>query len=574
MSNALMSNLEVSWLFQEMADLLEIKGENFFKIRAYRNAAKTISKLDKPLAELVKNNALEKIPGIGKAISSKIKEILKTGSCEAYKKLLEEIPKGVLEMRLIPGIGAKRARILFEDLNISSLEQLEEAARKNLIRKLPGMSAKFESDILRHIKMLKGENKLISIGTARELGKKLVEYLSTIPGVSSVELGGSLRRWKETVSDIDIVASTTNPELLKESLIKHPRTVEVLEYSQNRVHIKNWWNIEVDLSITTPDNFIPLLHRNTGSKSHYEQLKKIAESKGISLNNPSIIYPNGNKMKIESEKDIYTALCMQYIPPELREGKGEIEAALENKIPDLVEVDDIKGDLHTHTLWSDAADTIEDMVNAAKSRGYSYIAITDHSYPLNAAHGLDTKRIYSQLEEIKKLQEREKEFTILTGIECDILPDGSLAYPDEVLADLDVVVASVHSYFNQDKDTMTERIISAIKNEHVDIIGHVTGRLLEKRAGYELDLSRIFEAAAKYNTAIEINSSHKRLDLNTENAKKAKEAGVKIAINTDAHESSELNDIIYGTAVARRAWLTPDDVINTLDVKQLLRHFS
>lgn len=574
MKNTNMSNLEISWVFQEMADLLEIKGENFFKIKAYRNAAKIISKLDKPLEIFVQNNTLDKISGIGKAISSKIKELLQTGSCSAHKKLLEEIPKGVLEIRLIPGIGNVKARILFNELNISSLEQLENAAQQKMIRKLPGMSAKFESDILRHIKLLKGESKLISIGTARELGTKLVVYLSTIPGVTNIELGGSIRRWKETVSDIDIIAATTNPQLLSEALIKHPRTVEVLDTKRNRVRIRNWWNIEVDLSITSPDNFAASLHRNTGSKHHYSQLQKLAEQKNMVLSNPTITLSDGAQLNIETETDIYYALGMQYIPPELREGTGEIEAAVKNKLPDLIKVDDIKGDLHAHTFWSDAADSIEDMVKAAKSKGYSYIAITDHSVPLKVANGLDDKRLKMQCEEIEKLQEREKNFTILTGVECDILSDGSLAHPDEVLSELDVVVASVHSDFKQDKKTMTERIISAIKNEHVDIIGHVTGRLLEKRIGYEVNLDKVFEAATKYNTAIEINSSHKRLDLNTENAKKAKQAGVKVVINTDAHEISELNDIIYGTAVARRAWLTPNDVLNTLDTEELLRHFK
>ena len=571
MQNTKVSNSEISWIFHEMADLLEIKDADFFKIRAYRNAAKIISRLEQPLEELAHQGLINKIPGIGKAISAKIKEMLETGSCKTYRELLQEIPKGVLEIRLLPGIGPKRARILFEELKTTSIEQLETAAKERLVRKLPGMSTKTESDILRHIQVLKTGSKKNSLGVVREFGNGLIEYLSAFPGVTAVEFGGSTRRWQETVSDLDLVAAAKDPEKLLDVLANHPRVTKVLERGERRIKVLNWWGIMVDLSVVPPGQFITAWHRNTGSKNHYRHLKKLATEKSLELSHQAIMDDSGNKLAVQSETDIYRYLNMEYIPPELREDNGEIEVALAGKLPELVKLKDVKGDLHTHTTWSDAAASLPDMVTEAKAKGYSYLAITDHSPSLKVANGLDFDRLQEQCWEIEKLNQSEKDFTVLTGVECDILSGGSLDHPDEVLANLDVVVASVHTNFKQDKHTMTNRIISAIENEHVDIIGHVTGRLLGRRSGYELDLERVLETAAKYDTVLEINASPHRLDLNTENAKRALELGVKIAINSDAHDIKGLSDMEYGVAVARRAWLTAGDVLNTMEVDDLLK---
>ncbi|MBM7854785.1 DNA polymerase (family 10) [Desulfohalotomaculum tongense] len=566
-----MKNVQVAWVFYEMADLLEIKGADFFKIRAYRNAAKAISRLEKPVEELVRQGLLNKIPGIGKAISAKTEEILETGTCRAYQQLLEQVPRGLLEVRLLPGIGPKKARTLFQELGITSLEELEKAARERRVRKLPGMSAKTEFEILRSIQGLKTGRKEIVLGLARDLGSELVEYLSTLPAVKKVELGGSTRRWKETVSDLDIIAAAEDAGEVLSALASHPRVTEVLRREENRIQVLTWWGVEVDLTVVPPEQFITAWHRSTGSRKHYQHLTRLAESKGFKLDHRALITPGGRRLDVHSEADIYTHLGLEYIPPELREDNGEIEAAETGSLPRLVELEDIKGDLHTHTTWSDAAASLEEMAAGAKKKGYSYMAVTDHSGSLKIANGLSAERLLKQVKEIEKLNEQQRDFTVLTGVECDILADGRLDHPDDLLAQLDVVVASVHTGFKQDKETMTNRIIAAIENEHVDIIGHVSGRLLGRRGGYELDMERVLEAAAKYDTVMEINSSPDRLDLSEENARLAKELGVKVAINTDAHDLKRLNEMEYGVAVARRAWLTPDDVVNTMDVEDLMK---
>jgi DNA polymerase (family 10) len=566
-----MKNIELALVFNEIADLMEIKGADFFKVKAYRSAAKTIIRLEQPVSELVKSGTFNKLPGIGKAINDKTKELLATGTCKVHQQLLAEIPRGVLEIRSLPGIGPKKARTIYESLGITSLAELEVAANQKKIRKLPGMSAKSEYDIARNINVFRNGTDKVILGFARDLGVELREYLSSLPGVKRVEFAGSTRRWKETVHDLDMVAATEDVADLIEALISHPKVTKVLEQEENRVRVMTLWGVPVDITVATPDRFITTWHRSTGSKKHYQHLQRLAEEKNFKLSHKYIKNAQGEQLQVEGEADIYQALGLPYIPAELREDNGEIEAAQQHKLPNLLEVSDIKGDLHTHTHWSDAALSIEEMVAGAKERGYSYLAITDHSGSLKIANGLNAERLHKQGKEIDKLNEQQQDFTILKGVECDILADGRLDHPDDILRDLDVVVASVHSAFKQDKETMTNRIISAIKHEHVDIIGHVSGRLLGKREGYELDIDRVLEAAAKYDTVLEINSSPDRLDLSEENARKAKEMGIRIAINTDAHDLKRLNEMEYGVSVARRAWLTADDIINTQDVDQLLK---
>ncbi|MTI79718.1 MAG: DNA polymerase/3'-5' exonuclease PolX [Firmicutes bacterium] len=557
-----MHNFEIAWVFYKMADILELKGADFFKIKAYRNAARIISRQEQSVEEMVQQKTFDKLSGIGKAISTKTKEIIETGTCKAYQELLQEVPEGVLEIRSLPGIGPKKARVLYQELKITSLEELEQAAKKRLVRKLPGMSAKTEFEILRNIEGLKdGRNKLL-LGLARDLGSELVDYLADLPMVKRVEMSGSTRRWKEMVSDLDLIASSERASEVLDALASHPRITKVTQRDEDRIQAFSWWGIPVDLTVVPPKQFVTAWHRSTGSKKHYQQLMQYAQRKDLSLEHNN---------EFSSEEDIYSHLGLEYIPPELREGKGEIEAAQQSGLPRLVQLEDIKGDLHLHTTWSDASATLEEMVDAAKKKGYTYMAITDHSGSLKIANGLDKERLMIQIDKIKELNKKIKNFTILTGVECDILSDGTLDHPDELLEQLDVVIASVHTNFKQDMERMTKRIITAIENEHVDIIGHVSGRLLGRRGGYELDVKRVLEAAAKNNTVMEINSSPDRLDLSEENAKLAKEMGIKVAINTDAHDLKRLNEMQYGVAVARRAWLTPDDVVNTKDVEGLLQ---
>lgn len=569
----MMKNVEIAWVFYEIADLLEIKGDNFFQVRAYRQAAREITRLEQPVAKLINEGSFQRIPGIGKAITDKTKELIETGQCRAHQELLAEIPRGVLEIRALPGIGPAKARMLYKE-GFTTLGQLEQAAKANRVRKLPGFSAKTEFDIARDIDLLKHGRDKVGLGVARELGAELIDYLSQLPMVHRVELAGGTRRWKETVSDLDLVASTDNIEDVLDALAIHPKITKILTREANRLQIMTWWGVEVDLTVVKPEEFITTWHRCTGSKKHYQHLQKIAQQKGLKLNHQHLLNAAGELLPVTEEADIYEHLGLSYIPAELRENTGEIEVAQQDNMPQLVTLEDIKGDLHTHTNWSDAALSLEEMVEHAIAKGYRYMAITDHSRSLKIANGLSLERLKKQGKEIDKLNAQHKDFTILKGIECDILSDGSLDFEDDVLRDLDVVVASVHSNFKQEKEAMTQRIVSAIENEHVDIIGHVTGRMLGRRQGYQVDIDRVMEAAAKYDTVLEINSSPDRLDLSDENARKAKAMGIKISINTDAHDLKRLNEMVYGVSVARRAWLTADDIINTHEVEDILKMFQ
>ncbi|WP_003541719.1 DNA polymerase/3'-5' exonuclease PolX [Desulfotomaculum nigrificans] len=564
-----MQNIEVAWIFAELADLLELKGEDFFKVRAYRRAAKTLANLELPLVELNRRGLIGKIPGIGKAIETKIKEILVTGQLAKHQQLLQEIPPGVLEIKRLPGIGPARARVLFEQLGIKDLDELERAVKERRVRNLKGFSAKMEWDILNGIQMIRRRHGRVLLSVARELAQELIEYIRILPGVCQVEVTGSTRRWRETVGDLDLVAAATDPEPLLTALATHPRTKEVIEKQANRIRVFTWWGLSVDLQVVAPEEFIPTLHRNTGSKPHYAKLQELAASQGLVLDHHGIKNEAGEFLKLQGEADIYRSLGMDYIPPELRENRGEVEAAQRGQLPGLLELADIRGDLHIHTTWSDSAMDLADVVQRCQEKGYTYAAITDHSRSLKIANGLDLDRLLEQHTIIREMNKKLEDFTLLTGVEADILPDASLDYPDEVLEQMDVVIASVHSGFKQSRQEITRRITRAIENEHVDIIGHMTGRVLGRREPYDVDVEALLEMAAKTGTILEINASPDRLDLNEEYAKKAKEAGVKLCINTDAHDLRRLDEMIYGVAVARRAWLTKDDVINTLEIAKL-----
>lgn len=555
-------NIEVAWVFYELADLLEFKGEDFFKVRAYRNAARKIAALEEPLEEIRRRGMLGKIPGIGKNIAAKIDEMMATGGLTKYRELQQEIPPGLPAIMSLPGIGPKKARVLWEGIGVTTVEELREAARAGRVRKLPGMGAKSENEILRNIGMQKERHGRVLLSTARDLAEEMAGYLKMVPGVSRVEVGGSLRRWQETAGDIDLVAASAEPENVTAALAAHPRVKEVLSRDGKFIRVLTRWNIPVDLVAVPEKAFWPALLQSTGSKEHYRRLGEMAAEQDFSLDGLA-----GAGLK--DEEGIYQRLGLPHIPPELRENRGEIEAARAGKLPHLVNLGDIRGDLHVHTTWSDGQHTLEQMVARAREKGYHYLAVTDHSPSLKIARGLSLERLQAQHREIAELNEKLEDFTVFTGIEVDILPGGSLDCPEDILKEAGLVVASVHSAFKQDRETMTKRILSAVESEHVDIIGHLTGRLLGHREGYALDVERVLEAAAKTGTALEINSSPDRLDLNDVHARRAKEAGAKLAINTDAHDRKRLNEMIYGVAVARRAWLEPSDIINTLPLEKL-----
>jgi DNA polymerase (family 10) len=562
-----MRNVEVAWIFRELADLLELKGEDFFKIRAYRNAARILNGLDKPLVEIWQEGGLAKIPGIGKNIAAKINELLSTGSMKKHEELLQEFPPGLLEIMSLPGIGPKKAALLRERLGVTGLGELARAARENRVRTLPDMGSKTESEIIRNIEMRENQGGRVLLASARELASEICGYLKGIPGVKRVETGGSLRRWRETVGDIDLVAAGDDPPLILEGAACYPRFRQMLESSPGRAKFLTDWGIVVDLEVVPEEVFYLTLFKNTGSKAHYRRLQQLFTERGLALEEAGITGGGA----IIREQDIYAALGLPWIPPELREDRGEVEAALGNCLPSLLETDDLKGDLHIHTNWSDGINSMEQMVQRARAKGYQYIAVTDHSRSLKIARGLSLEKLREQHEKIRKMNDNLTDFRILTGIEVDILPGGGLDCPDEILEKIDVVVASVHSAFKQDRETMTRRILSAVENKNVDIIGHLTGRLILQREGYNLDFERVLEAAAGCGTILEINASPDRLDLNDLNARKAKEKGIKIAINTDAHDLKRMDEMPYGVSVARRAWLGPGDVINTMPVEELMK---
>lgn len=562
-----MRNVEAAWIFYELADLLELKGEDFFKIRAYRNAARILNGLDRPLVEIWQEGGLVKIPGIGKNIAAKINELLSTGSLKKHEELLQEFPPGLLEIMSLPGIGPKKAALLRERLGVTGLGELARAARENRVRTLPGMGSKTESEIIRNIEMRENREGRVLLTTARELAAEVSGYLKGLPGVKRVEAGGSLRRWRETVGDIDLVAAGEDPRLILDGASGYPRFQQTLESSPGRAKFLTSWGVVVELEVAPEEIFHLALFRNTGSRAHYRRLQQLFAERGLTLDKAGIT----GEGAIIQEEDIYAALGLPWIPPELREDRGEVEAALGNRLPGLLETDDLKGDLHIHTNWSDGINSMEQIVQRARAKGYQYIAITDHSRSLKIARGLSLDKLREQHEHIRKMNDQFSDFHIFTGIEVDILPRGGLDCPDEILEKTDVVVASVHSAFKQDRETMTRRILSAVENKNVDIIGHLTGRLILQREGYDLELERILEAAAGCGTILEINASPDRLDLNDLNARKAKEKGIKLAINTDAHDLKRLDEMPYGVSVARRAWLEPGDVINTMPVEDLIR---
>lgn len=560
-----MRNVEVAWIFHELADLLEFKGEDFFKVRAYRNAARVLAGLDTPIEEVWKKGELGKIPGIGKNIAAKINEILTTGRLKKHEELLREIPPGLLEIMTLPGIGPKRAGMLHQKLGVSTLEELAKAAREGRVRGLPGMGGKTENDIIRNIEMREDRGGRVLLATARELAGEITGFLKLLPGVARVEVGGSLRRWQETVGDIDLVVAAAEPGPVIDAAAGHPRVKEVIEKAGGRARFQTNWGIAVDLEAVPEQSFAAALFRSTGSRAHHRRLQELLSGK------KGIHFDPAAPGVFREEVDLYASLGLPYIPPELREDRGEVEAALAGSLPRLLELGDIKGDLHIHTNWSDGLASIEQVVARAREKGYQYIAVTDHSQSLKIAKGLSLDRLKEQHKKIRSLNETLEDFHIFTGIEVDILPKGGLDCPGEILKEVDLVVASVHSAFKQDRETMTARIISAVENKDVDIIGHLTGRLINHRESYALDVERVLEAAASCGTILEINSSPDRLDLNDINARRAKGKGIKMAVNTDAHDLKRMDEMVYGVSVARRAWLGPEDVVNTMSAEELMQ---
>ncbi|MGB9839716.1 DNA polymerase/3'-5' exonuclease PolX [Thermovenabulum sp.] len=567
-----MKNFEIAGIFMRISEMLEIKGENTFKIKAYKKAAESITSLSVELKDLVERGySLKEIEGIGPAIEAKINEILTKGTCEYYEKLKREIPEGLLEMLKIPGLGAKKIKTIYDELKIDTLEELERAAKEKKLRSLKGFGVKTEQAIIKGILMLKGNQGKILLSTALYLAEEIRDFIKSSNLKVKIEFAGEMRRRVEMIEKIVAVISC-NEEDKKEVisvLLKFPRIKNIKEIYENRIELFLDLGITLEFIFVEEKSFFTSLFVYTGNEKHLLQLEELNKLKGLKISENYILI-NGEKYYPDSEIDIYQKLGIPYIIPELREGRGEVEKALKNELPESLNLEDIKGDLHMHSDWSDGIDSIEELAQKAMELGYEYIAITDHSKSLKIANGLDEERLKRQIYHIKNLNAKYKNFVILTGIEVDILSDEILDFEDEILKELDIVVASIHTGFKQDKDKLTRRIIMAMENPYVKIIGHPTGRLLGKREKYELDLDKIIEKAFETNTALEINSTPDRLDLVDVYAKRAKEKGVKLVINTDAHEKGALQDIINGVYVARRAWLEKKDVLNTRSLKELL----
>jgi len=571
------TNLELSWALEEMGDLLEIKGEEPFKVRAYHRAARALETLEEEAAKLYARGELEKIPGVGKNLAKKIAELLETGRSTFLEKLREEVPPGLRDMLSIPGLGAKSIRTIYQHLKITTLEELEQAARERKIRTLPGLGSKTELAILRGIDMLKESRDKVPLGVARPLAELFCRQLRSLPGVDRVEVAGSVRRGCPMVGDVDILVgiSSGGDEALLEVIEHHPQVKEVIEKEENHLSLRTWTGVKLEIFVVTSEKFAAGWWYLTGSAAHREELRAYAREAGFSLDEAGL--PSSLEeapVDLSSEEELYSRLSLPFIAPELREGKGEVKAAQEGRLPRLVTLEDIKGDLHCHTRYSDGLHTIREMVEAARARGYKYLAITEHSRSLAVARGLTPEELQAQKEEIARLNEELSDFTVLAGVEVDILPDGRLDYEDEILAQMDLVIASIHSGFRQDEEQMMARLEAALRHPYVDILGHPTGRMLGRRPAYAVNLEKLLELAAETGTILEINASPDRLDLDEVAARRAKEYGIPLAINTDAHDAGRLEDMEYGLAVARRAWLEPEDIINTWELDRLLKRLK
>ncbi|MBN2454344.1 DNA polymerase/3'-5' exonuclease PolX [Candidatus Woesearchaeota archaeon] len=567
-----MKNSEVAEILYNIADILEMQ-DVAFKPSAYRKVARSIEALSEDINELAKKGKLKDIAGVGESIEKKLQELLTTGKLAYYDKLMKGLPKHILDLMEVPGLGPKKIKVLNEKLGIDSLKSLEAAAKAGKIRELEHFGEKSESEILKGLELIKGGRQRMLLGEALPTALEIEKKLKKLPEASAVSIAGSLRRRKETIGDIDILVASKKAPKVMAFFTKMPEVKRILAQgpTKSSVIIEN--GMQVDLRVIEK-NFGAALQYFTGSKEHNVAVRDIAIKKGLKINEYGVFKRKGNRLVAgKTEQEVYKAIGMQCMAPELRENAGEIEAALKNKLPKIISYNEIKGDLHTHTNYTDGKNTIVEMVQAAKKLGYEYIAITDHSRSEPIAHGLDEDQLLFQIKEVKEADRKVKGIKVFTGSEVDIKGNGELDFPDEILKKLDIVVASIHSRFKSPKELMTKRITNALENEHVDIFGHPTGRMIYMREPYNVDLKKVYRSAIDNKVAMEINSQPKRMDLNDVHAKEAKEMGAKFVINTDAHTTSSLGFIQLGVSMARRGWLEKKDVLNTYPLKQLPKLF-
>jgi DNA polymerase (family 10) len=565
-----MKNRELADLFNRMADILEFKSENPFKISAYRKASRIIGDLTQDIEEIAEGGKLKDVPGIGEGMAQKIVEYLKTGKVSKFEEVRKGISDELIAIMEIPGMGPKTLAMIHKEKGIGNLSQLEKALEDGSLLGLFGMGEKKVENIKRGIQLLRQRKGRMNLGIAFPVAKRIVEALREKAGSKKIEWAGSLRRMRENIGDIDILATGLNKEKIIQTFTHLPEVKEVLASGETKGSVIVEGGIQIDLRVVEEDSYGAALQYFTGSKDHNIHLRGIAKAKGIKINEYGV-FKGEKKIGGKREEDVYRVLKMDWIEPELREDRGEIEAAQAGTLPKLVTESEIRGDFHVHSNWSDGTSSIEEIARAAQKRGYQYVAVCDHTKSLRIAHGLDESRLMKKVEEIDRVNEKMKNFRILKGVELDILSDGKLDLSDRMLERLDIIVAAVHSGFKQEKGTMTKRIIRALENPRVHILGHPSGRLLGARDPYEVEIDEVMEAAKRYGKALEINAYYERLDLDDIRCRKAKEMGIPLAIGTDSHHLDQMWMISLGVAVARRGWVESKDVLNTMSLKEILK---
>jgi DNA polymerase (family 10) len=567
------TNREVADLLRLIADMLEIKGEVVYKSLAYRKAADNIEALGHDINDLWRQGALRQIPGIGEALGKKLDELLSTGRLGYFEDLQEQIPAGVVSLLSIPEVGPRTAKLLWEKLGALSVADVERAARAGRLRDLPGLGVRSEQRILEGIESLYRRSTRIPLGVAWPIAQELAGALRHELGVQTVEPVGSLRRMRDTIGDIDLLAACEQPERATAAFVKLLQVAEVLSHGPTRASVRLHNGLQVDLRALEPEHYGSLLQYFTGSKDHNVTLRALAQKQGLSLSEYG--FKRGEEeILCRTEEEVYAALGLPWIPPELREDRGEVQAAQAGTLPKLVQQSEIRGDLHAHTDWSDAAATLEEMAAAARKLGYEYLVISDHTRGLGVANGLDAARLREQRAEIARLNAGFSDFRLLQGAEVEIHADGSLDFPDDVLGDLDVVIASVHSALRQDQETITDRVVRAMRNPQVDVLGHPSGRLLGQREATQVNLDRVLQVAAETGTILEVNATPNRLDLDDVHIRQAIQLGVGLAINSDAHSTDGLDAMAYGVAAARRGWAEARHIVNTFPLSKLLSRLA
>lgn len=577
-----LSNREIADIFEKVADMLLIKGEIIHRVLSYRRAGETVRELPRDLRAIAAEDRLTEIPNIGKTLATKIEEMLQTGQLEFYNRLAEEIPPGLVDVMRINGVGPKKARLFWEKLDITSIATLESAARQGKLRDLPGMGAKSEAKIIESIEALARQTGRTRLGDALPAAQAILDKLRALPQVLDGAIAGSIRRARPTIGDVDLLVSVSDMEAstpIMDAFVSMENVARVLGHGPTKSSIELLSGLQVDVRVLPQERWGTALCYFTGSQAHNIRMRQLALDRGLSLNEHALspvdssgtIIEDAPKILCATEEEVYAAVGLPWIAPELREDSGEIEAAQRGALPELITLADIRADLHMHTVYSDGQLSIRDMAEQARRRGRQFIVITDHSRSLGIANGLSIERLMEQQEEVRRVDaEMGPDFRVFHGTEMDINADGSLDYPDDVLEKLDFVIASLHVSLRQERDQVTRRLLNAISNPHVDLIGHPRGQLIPSREPVDADMDAVFEAAARYNTALEINANPHRLDLEAQYARRAVELGIVLSINTDAHSAPELDLMHFGVSTARRGWVTAASVLNTWPLEKFL----